>query len=179
MPPQVSVFLTWVNGMSTTWDVFIFIFFAVGALLYGLSLGRDRVVVILLGIYTALAVSTNAPVITLLGTVFHIRDTYLLRIGFFLGTFILVFFLFLRNSVLRSLAGSRTPGTWWQTALFSVFQVGLLISVTLHFLPWEMTQGLTQLTKEVFMSDQGRSVWVLSPIILMILAPKSRDFEGF
>jgi hypothetical protein len=54
-------------------------------------------------------------------------------------------------------------------------QVGLLISVTLNFLPREMTQGLTDMTKTIFMSDQGRSAWMILPILFMIIAPSQKN----
>lgn len=168
-------FITSLNWANPTWDVFILLFFVVGALLYGLSLGRDRVIVILVGIYMALAVVTNAPILTTLNVAFNLNDNYVLKISFFLGIFVVVFFLLSRSALLKTIGGSGRPGSWWQTIIFSILQVGLLISVTLNFLPREMTQGLTEVTRNIFMSDQGRSAWMILPIVFMIVAPVQKD----
>jgi len=171
----VVSFLTSLNWAHPTWDIFILLFFVVGALLYGLSLGRDRVIVILVGIYMALAVVTNAPALSTLNLAMNLNENYVLRITFFLGIFVIVFFLLSRSALLKTIGRSGAPGSWWQTIVFSILQVGLLISVTLNFLPREMTQGLTDVTKTIFMSDQGRSAWLILPIAFMILAPTQRD----
>ncbi|MEO5927427.1 MAG: hypothetical protein ABIO72_01870 [Patescibacteria group bacterium] len=171
----VISYLTSLNWQNPTWDVFILLFFVVGALLYGLSLGRDRVIVILVGIYMALAVVTNAPALTNLNLALNLNENYVLRISLFLGVFVVVFFLLSRSALLKTIGRSNAPGSWWQTIIFSILQVGLLISVTLNFLPKEMTQGLTEVTRNIFMSDQGRSAWLILPIVFMILAPTDRS----
>ncbi|MFA5935245.1 MAG: hypothetical protein WC787_00090 [Patescibacteria group bacterium] len=176
----VISYLSSLNWTNPTWDIFILLFFVVGALLYGLSLGRDRVIVILVGIYMALAVVTNAPALTSLNVALNLNDNYVLRISFFLGIFVVVFFLLSRSALLKTIGRSGAPGSWWQTIIFSIMQVGLLMSVTLNFLPREMTQGLTEITKQIFMSDEGRSAWLILPIAFMIIAPthhKDRNIQ--
>lgn len=171
----VISYLTSLNWQNPTWDVFILLFFVVGALLYGLSLGRDRVIVILVGIYMALAVVTNAPALSTLNVALNLNENYVLRISLFLGIFVVVFFLLSRSALLKTIGRSGAPGSWWQTIVFSVLQVGLLISVTLNFLTREMTQGLTEVTRNIFMSDQGRSAWLILPILFMIVAPSQKQ----
>lgn len=171
----VISYLTSLNWQNPTWDVFILLFFVIGALLYGLSLGRDRVIVILVGIYMALAVVTNAPALSTLNVALNLNENYVLRISLFLGIFVVVFFLLSRSALLKTIGRSGAPGSWWQTIVFSILQVGLLISVTLNFLPREMTQGLTEVTRNIFMSDQGRSAWLILPILFMIVAPTSKQ----
>lgn len=174
---QIVSFFTSINWSVPTWDLFILLFFIIGALLYGLSLGRDRVIVILVGVYMSLAVVSNTPALTNLNLSFHINDNYVLKISFFLGIFIVLFFLLSRSALLKTIGGSNAPGSWWQTIVFSILQVGLLISITLNFLPKEMTQSLSEITKNVFMSDNGRSAWMILPILFMALAPKAKKPE--
>lgn len=168
-------FFTSLNWANPSWDVFILLFFIVGALLYGLSLGRDRVIVIMVGIYMALAVVTNAPTLAGLKFDVNLNENSIIRISVFLGVFIVLFFLLSRSGLLRTIGRSGAPGSWWQTIVFSILQVGLLISVTLNFLPKEMTQGLTDVTKTIFMSDRGRTAWLILPIIIMAIAPKQKE----
>ena len=137
----VISYLTSLNWQNPTWDVFILLFFVVGALLYGLSLGRDRVIVILVGIYMALAVVTNAPALSTLNVALNLNENYVLRISLFLGIFVVVFFLLSRSALLKTIGRSGAPGSWWQTIVFSVLQGGLRLSVTLNYWPREMTPG--------------------------------------
>jgi len=163
---------------APTWDLFILLFFLIGALLYGLSLGRDRVIIILVSVYMALAVVSNTPVLSKINLLtLNLNDNSVLKITVFLGLFVALFFLLSRSALLRTIGSSTAPGSWWQTILFSILQVGLLISITLSFLPKDITQGLSDGTKQVFMSDYGRSAWMTMPIFLMVIAPKPKKSE--
>lgn len=174
MPGIVSYFAS-LNWAAPTWDIFILLFFVIGALLYGLSLGRDRVIVILVAVYMGLAVVNNTPALNSLNLSLHVNDNYVLKITFFLGLFVAIFFLLSRSALLKTIGGSNAPGSWWQTIIFSILQVGLLISITLNFLPSSMTSGLSEGTRQIFMSDNGRSAWMILPIIFMIIAPKGNS----
>ena len=50
-----------INLSDPSWDLFILMFFVVGALLYGFTLGRERVIVLIVSMYMGLAVIGNAP----------------------------------------------------------------------------------------------------------------------
>jgi hypothetical protein len=171
-------FLQSINWSMPTWDLFILLFFLIGALLYGLSLGRDRVIVILVSVYMALAVVSNTPVLSSINLSLHVSENFVLKITYFIGVFVILFFLLSRSALLKTIGGSNSPGSWWQTILFSILQVGLLISITLNFLPNELTQGLSDVTKQIFMSDNGRSAWMIIPIVLMALAPRQKKAEA-
>lgn len=172
MPP----FLASINFANPNWDTLILLLFIVGALLYGLSLGRDRVIVILVSVYMALAVVANAPVLRDLNVLqFSVNDNFVLKIGFFLGAFVALFFLLSRSALLHTIGGNGAPGSWWQTLIFSVLQVGLLISITLSFLPIEATNTLTPFTRDVFISYWGKSAWLILPVVFMALTPRQRN----
>ncbi len=172
-----------INLTQPTWDTFIVLLFIIGALLYGLSLGRDRVIVILVSVYMALAVVANAPVLRDLNLLqFSVNDNYAVKIGFFLGLFIILFFMLSRSALLHTIAASNAPGSWWQTIVFSVLQVGLLISITLSFLPPEMTSGLSWHTQQIFLSYWGKSAWMVLPVAFMAIAPngsKSKRYTDY
>jgi len=171
---QATAFLSTINWMSPSWDLFIFLFFIIGSLLYGFSLGRDRIVVILVSIYMALAVVGNAPIVHQLDVAFHLNDNVMLKITFFLSVFVVLFFLLSRTALIKTLGENSSGGAWWQVILFSVLQVGLLISITLSFLPASLTMSFSQYTKDIFLSDWGKSAWLILPIVVMALGPKAK-----
>jgi len=168
-------FLSSINWATPNWDTFILLLFIIGALLYGLSLGRDRVIVILVSVYMALAVVANAPVLRDLNLLqLSVNDNFVLKIGFFLGMFVALFFMLSRSALLKTIGGNGGSGSWWQTIIFSILQVGLLISITLSFLPPEISGNLTQFTRDIFLSYWGKSAWMVLPVVFMAIAPRER-----
>ncbi len=164
-----SSFIANIDWSQPTWDLFIILFFIISAFLYGISLGRDRIVVILVSIYMSLAVVSTAPYIGSFSTEIGINDFFVMKISLFLGVFILLFFLLSRSALLQTIASSETKGNFFQIMLFSVLHVGLLISITLSFLPEASEESLSALTQTIFTSELGRFIWIVAPIILMIL----------
>ena len=168
--------LNQINWSVPTWDLFIGLLFIIGALLYGLSMGRDRVIVILISVYMALAVVGNAPVLRDLNAFqVSLNGDFAIKIGFFLGAFLVLFFLISRSALIRTLGVNAAPGSWWQTLIFSILQVGLFISIALSFLPTEVSSHLTQVTREIFLSYWGKSAWLILPIAFMAIAPKKKQ----
>ena len=61
MTSNAQNFLQSINWSNPSWDLMIALVFIVGSFLYGFSLGRDRLIVIMVSIYMALALISNAP----------------------------------------------------------------------------------------------------------------------
>ncbi len=164
-------FLQSINWATPTWDLFILIFFIVGAFLYGFSLGRDRVIVILVSIYMALAVINTAPYLNVLSgkdISINFGPNFAFKVTLFLGVFVALFFLLSRSALSRAL-GSDSTGSWWQVILFSFLHTGLLISVILSFLPTQAAENLLPVTQKIFISDLAKFLWITTPIAAMIL----------
>lgn len=160
--------LTAINWSAPTWDLFIVLFFIITVFLYGMTMGRDRIIVILVAIYMALAVVSNAPLLARLHADVNLSEYFAFRVTTFLGVFVLLFFLLSRSALLKTF-GSLAAGRWWQVFVFSVMHVGLLVSITLSFLPADSVGQLAPLTQRVFASDTGRFLWVVMPIFAMVL----------
>ncbi len=167
-------FLTNINWSVPSWDVFVYLFFVIGAFLYGFSLGRDRIIVILVSIYMALAVVGNAPIINQVNIALKLTDNVVLQISLFLGLFVLLFFLLSRSALVKTIGENSAPGKWWQVIIFSFLQVGLLISIALSFLPAETLTAFSEQTRQIFISDYGKSAWLILPIVFMALGPNSK-----
>lgn len=171
--------VTNVNWAQPSWDLFIVLFFVVAGLVYGLSLGRERVVAILVSVYMALAVVSNAPYIGILRNGIRDSNTTLARVFAFIAIFIVLFVLLVRSSTMKGLSGSDEKGSWWQAMLFSFLHVGLLISIVLSYLPVNAIQQLAPMTQRVFTSDTGRFLWVLGPILALIMFRGSTSRRKF
>ncbi len=166
---QAKSFVASVDWAHPSWDLFIILFFVVAALLYGLSLGRDRVIVILISVYMALAVVNSAPGIGNYQADIGVDQFFVFRVSAFVVVFVALFFLMSRSALLATVASSDKAGSWWQVLFFSFLHVGLLISITLSFLPPSASAHLAPLTQKIFVQDTSRFLWIVAPILAMIL----------
>jgi hypothetical protein len=164
---DLNSFLKAINFAVPTWDLFIIIFFLAAVFLYGLTLGRDRVLTILISMYMALAVINTAPYLDTLRAEINVGQFFAMRVIMFLSLFVFLFFLIARSALLRSFT-KDSPGSWSQVFVFSVLHVGLLTSITMSFLPKNSLAHLAPITQSVFISDPGRLAWLILPIIAMI-----------
>lgn len=159
-----------VNWSRPSWDLFIFLLFFIIAFLYGFSLGRDRILVILVSIYIALAVVPAFPYLDKLYLDLSIQG-FAFRVTSFYLIFIVLFFL-LSRSALLNLLGAQNTGIGdniLEVILFSLLHVGLLVSITLSFLPKPALFALSPATREVFTSEMGKFLWLVGPVIAMIV----------
>ena len=167
---EITQWFSKIDWSRPSWDLFIFLLFFIIAFLYGFSLGRDRILVILVSIYIALAVVPSFPYLDRLyldlsanGFAFRVTSFYLM--------FVVLFFL-LSRSALINLLGAQTTGIGdnvIEVVLFSILHVGLLVSITLSFLPKIALMQLSPWTREVFTSDMGKFLWLLAPVAAMIV----------
>jgi hypothetical protein len=164
------------NFQNPTWDLFIILFFVVSAFVYGLTLGRDRIILILIAVYIALAIIGAMPFIddVVIGD-FGDDNIFISNIVLFLITFVALFFLLSRSALLRALARSDAPGAWWQIIVFSLLHVGLLISITLSFIPEQHYTELSSFTRDWFVGPQAEFFWIIAPIAALALVSGEKD----
>lgn len=159
------------NTGAPSWDLFLVGFFVVGAGLYGLSLGKDRIVTIMISIYMALAVVAALPQFMLN---VKINTSVTVQITAFFSVFVILFFFLSRQAVLNSLA-PNSHGKWWQVIVFSFLHVGLLLSVTLSFLPPQLLTKFSPLARLIFTGEWPKFGWIIAPILAMIFVGKNSD----
>lgn len=160
--------LDWNNP---SWDLFLAAFFVVGALLYGMSLGKDRIIAILVSIYMALAVVNALPDFVLN---IKINENFSLQITAFISVFVVLFFLLSRSAILNSMDTS-SQGKWWQVVIFSLLHVGLLVSVSLSFMPEVFLTKFSELTRFIFTNEWTKFAWIIAPIMAMIFLGRRDD----
>lgn len=161
-------FLGPIDFATPSWDVFLLLFFLTGALLYGLTLGRDRIVVIMVSIYMGLAIVTNAPYVKGWSADIEVNH-FAFRVSTFIGLFVLMFFFLSRNALIRSLDVGAGGGRLLQTILFSVLHVGLLLSVAMSFLPEPALAHFSPPLRDAFVSDPAKFAWLVAPVAAMMI----------
>ena len=156
---------SYINWSVPTWDLFIILAAAIGVLVYGFTLGKERVVAIMVSIYVALAITTYLPLSHLIHQLgYQIPYTFVIQLAAFWVLFILLSIFF--N---RSLIGDivNREGRWWHLIIFNLLHVGLLMSITLSLLPKESVMQLHYLTREVFIGDMSSVLWIISPVVFL------------
>jgi hypothetical protein len=163
MGDVLSFVRTWLTASSH--HVWILIGIVVSVLAYGVFVGRDRMVTLLLSMYLSLAVLTNAPLIGTVSRWLSVQNNPTLQLGWFLGLFLLMFFLLWRSDILRGMAFER--GAWWESVLLVVLQVGLLASIILFLLPSAWLSSVPAVVANLFLGDIGRSFWLIAPLLFL------------
>ncbi len=153
--------LSVVNWSAPSQDLFVVLLFIVTVFLYGISLGRGRIVVVLVSIYMAFAVITTAPLSLIHGV--NVEQLFVWKMLAFLVLFALLLLLVSRSALMR-VVGNMMAASWWQVLLFSILHVGLLVSIVLSLLPPDFLRNLAPITKMIFATDLARFLWVVAPI---------------
>lgn len=168
---EATGFLANFNWDVPTWDLFIGLFFVISALIYGISLGRERILVILVSIYMSFAVASNLPFINEeVSQRINLGPAFVMRMVIFLVLIAALFLLFTRMGLFMS-SSSRTNLPL--VILFSLLHVGLFISIIFSFMPAAFASQVSETTRAIFDSDVGRFLWILSPVVALYLARSS------
>lgn len=165
-----------INWSTPTWDLMIIIIFVIVSLLYGFSVGRDRLIVTLVSTYMALAVVNVVPFANMKWTA-HLFVSTAWQVGMFLGIFLVLFFLLSQSALMSTIRGTDVRGSWWQVILFGFLQIGLLISVIFSYLPEPALNHFSSPVRFYFVSDVAKLFWVCVPIVLLILIRKRGSAE--
>ena len=168
-------------GAASGWDLFIILILLIAVFAYGFFLGRNRMIVLLLGSYFSLAIVQVLPWsrLTDLGWLgIGESPSASLEIIIFLGLILLFYFLIPRSILSSSLRiKKRGKASWLQLFILSVVQVGLLAMVILSFLPSQTIANLAPLIKKLFVGPEAQFVWIILPILTIILMRRKRKKE--
>ena len=157
-----------VDWSNPSWNLLVFAFGICATFLYAVTLGKTRLLLLMVSVYMSLAVVSVAPIVLPLLSEKNHDDPFFLRVSIFLGVFLLLFMLVSRSRVGSAWYGDYPP-SWWALALLSVLQVGLLISVILSLLPPDAAPLVAPLTRTLFITPWAQFLWILVPILAIVL----------
>lgn len=173
-------FLTGLDVNSPSWDLFIYLFFIIGVFVYGFTLGRSRILMLLISTYIALAVLhaftlTQAGVAGQSSVTVGASPFFIIQITAFIGALLLVFFA-LANTGLRRAAGIEDKhGKVWQIIAFSIAASGLMVASVLSFIPPDRSAGLLEGTRSIFSTPTALLIWTVLPIVLMFFVKDEEE----
>jgi hypothetical protein len=145
------------------------------ALVYGLSMGKNRLVIVTLGVYLSYFVTRAIPWkdLTFLGLETAPDST--VQIFIFLALALGFFFAIPHSAFKSSLRlGGRGRGVWWQILILSILQIGLILALAISFLPIKTIVFLSPLAQFVLVGAIAQFLWLLLPILAIMFLGGNR-----
>ena len=155
-----------------SWDLFIFLFWAVASVFYAFAAGRGRIISLLMSLYIAKLLVLQAPWLSraidqkLPGSLSSLQE---------LVSFLLIFvvlFVLLSRYAFRTSADGRHFGSIPFALVFAVLQIGLLINTILGFLAVS-GKNFSPLVTVIFLSGGASFIWLIAPLIFLIILGRS------
>jgi len=168
-------------GAATGWDIFILLIFLIAVFVYAYSLGRNRLVLLLICTYFSLSILRAVPWEGISSwSWLGIEDgpSSSTEILIFL-TLILAFYFLIPRSILTSTFRIRKRGeaSWPQLFILGIVQMGLLVMIILSFLPAETVAGLGPILKKLFIGGEAYFFWILLSIFTVVLMRRKKSPE--
>ncbi len=137
-------------------------------LLYGLSLGRTRALISLLGIYVAYSITSVFPYLDRLHDLIKISpELYITRVGLFLFMYVVVFAVLNRSLIKDRL--NLKDASFFSVSVISVLQLGLLITIITNIVPMSVLKipGNLSYVSDYFSTNDALFYWFLVPILIV------------
>jgi hypothetical protein len=152
-------------GLSAdlTQDITLILVMAAASVVFGLFIGRFRLITILINIYVALAIVSATPDK-------YFKD-YSYEIGFF--ALLVVVFTFLGKSLFEIHISGAGSGYLWRVFVMSFIEVAMLISIILSLMPKAAALGYVSQTAYGYLASPGaRFIWMTLPIVFILFIHK-------
>ena len=136
-------------------------------LLYGISLGRTRALISLLGIYIAFVFDTTFVYLRNVNNLIRFSPAiYITRIVLFLAVYFIVFFI-LNRSIVKSRLTLKEV-SFISVFVISVLQLGLLISIITNMLPAEVLSIFPSFFSNYFATKTALFYWGILPVVILL-----------
>jgi len=163
-------------NLVASWDWIMALVFLGVALVYGFSMGKNRLVIVMLGSYLAYFITRAIPWKELTFLKMPAGPDSTVQIFIFLAL-VLGFFFAIPHSAFKSSLrlGGRGRGAWWQILILSILQIGLILALVISFLPIKTLAVLSPLAKSIFIGGLAQFLWLLLPILAIMFLGGSRQ----
>ena len=141
-------------------------------LLYGLSLGRTRALISLLGIYIAYAIMSVFPYLDRLHSVIRVSpELYITRVALFLFVYVAVFAIMNKSLVKNRL--TIKEASFFSVSVISVLQLALLITIISSIIPVSVLKLSDNISK-YFATSEDLFYWFMAPIVVLLFMKRDK-----
>ncbi|MDQ3018579.1 MAG: hypothetical protein M3Q64_01770 [bacterium] len=160
------------NWHNPSWDLFILLFWVVASVLYAFAAGRGRILTVLVSIFMSQLLVIKATFLTeLLANKVHIGEPSLQQLAVFSAFFIVLFMLLSRYAFKSSVDGRHVSSLGF-SLIFAILQIGLLINITLTYLPNYIQSNFSPLIQFLFLHPYAGFIWLALPVLFLIILGK-------
>ena len=150
---------------NPTWDILLLLFFFASVFIYGVVVGRNRIIVLLLASYPATLINEYIPYPkNFLNNLNVFQTIFLKSFGFFVLT-IFIFWIFKKSGFSRKELNKKTG----QVLFLSFLNVGLWANVVLGYVMVFNAEliKLAPLNLLLFGSNWSHFIWLVLPILVL------------
>ena len=160
------------NWQQPSWDLFIFLFWGVAAIMYAFAAGRGRIIALLMSLYISKLMVLQAPWLnSAINNKLPSSFASLQQLVSFVLIFVVLFVLLSRYAF-RTSADGRHFSSIPFTVVFSFLQIGLLINTVLRYLSIS-GRTFSPLINIIFLSNVSDFVWLVAPLVFLIILGRS------
>ncbi|OGN03687.1 MAG: hypothetical protein A2655_04010 [Candidatus Yanofskybacteria bacterium RIFCSPHIGHO2_01_FULL_43_42] len=142
-------------------------------IIYGLSLGRTKALISLLGIYVALAFDAAFPYLGQLHDALPIEvEIYAIRLTVFMLMYLLTFAILNKSFASKRLA--LKDSSIISVSVISLTQIGLLMAVITNIIPDEIIEKMPEYLSAYFSTKEALFFWIVIPILLLVFMRKGK-----
>ncbi|MDP3741188.1 MAG: hypothetical protein Q8R08_02570 [bacterium] len=177
---EINNMFSKITGASlaiTSWDFFVWIFFALVAFFYALLfVSRGKLIAIFVSTFVSFVLVQLAPFLDLaLGSRLGLTEIYQVKLAAFGMVFIVMLWV-LSRVVFQSPVGAETFGMIG-AFLMGISQVGFLTAVLLSFLPASITRSFSEWTAKIFLGADVFFYWALASVVLLLVFARKANKE--
>lgn len=142
-------------------------------ILYGLSLGKTKALISLLGIYVALAFDAAFPYLEQLHDALPIEtEIYATRLVVFMLMYLLTFAILNKSFASKRL--TLKDSSIISVGVISLTQIGLLVAVITNIIPDEIIEKMPEYLSAYFASKEALFFWIIIPILMLVFMRKGK-----
>lgn len=153
---QISAFVA-----QPAWDVVVLLFFGVAGTVYGVMVGRVRLIAIFFALYVAQLLFEHFTFLDRFIAGKSILEMFFFRAAAFAVLLILLSLLFIKT-IFR---GRDADRPWWQIFFLSFLETGLLVSAVFQFMPAKELFTFSPVVNKIFASDGAYFLWLTLPLV--------------
>ena len=154
-----------INLSNPTWDMFIFLLFITIAFFYGMFVGRDKILHLLLSSVFAFLIVKIDPFLSYIKNIKK-GDLSIINLCLFLFLLIFLYIMFIKKYILSNI--DSYPPKIFHIFVYSFLHSGLMISFSLSLLDSKTLSNFGPFVHNVFINDIALFSWVFCSILALI-----------
>ena len=162
-----------IGSTGVHYDWLVIFFFAFVILLVALSMGRSRMLLALLSLYTALFLENNFLYFDKLKELFKNLPDHWLHIGLFLSFYIIIFSIINYSQLKYRL--TLTESSIFAVVLLAIVEAGFLATILVSYFPPEWLNKIPPKLVPYFATKNALFWWATLPILALVFSKKKKD----